>query len=87
MRTTFFAPLVFALSLFLLVSGCRPTQVGRVYQPASKQLPPGQAKKVYGHQSAKAFAPGQQKKHGAVIYPKGKVSTPANGGKKKGKKK
>ncbi len=27
-----------------------------------RNLPPGHAKKVYGHQSAKAFAPGQQKK-------------------------
>ncbi|HLO82957.1 MAG TPA: hypothetical protein VK166_18465 [Chitinophagaceae bacterium] len=27
-------------------------------------LPPGQAKKVYGQQSAKEFAPGQQKKKG-----------------------
>ena len=27
-----------------------------------RNLPPGQAKKIYGHQSAKAFAPGQQKK-------------------------
>lgn len=27
-------------------------------------LPPGQAKKIYGTQSAKPFAPGQQKKRG-----------------------
>ena len=27
-----------------------------------RNLPPGQAKKLYGHKSAKAFAPGQQKK-------------------------
>ena len=27
-----------------------------------KNLPPGQAKKIYGHQSAREFAPGQQKK-------------------------
>ncbi|WP_300598322.1 hypothetical protein [Niabella sp.] len=27
-----------------------------------RNLPPGQAKKVYGYQSAKYFAPGQQKK-------------------------
>ncbi|ASZ10605.1 quinol oxidase subunit 4 [Chitinophaga pendula] len=26
------------------------------------RLPPGQAKKIYGTQSAKPFAPGQQKK-------------------------
>jgi hypothetical protein len=29
-------------------------------------LPPGQAKKVYGQQSAKEFAPGQQKKKGGT---------------------
>ena len=29
-------------------------------------LPPGQAKKVYGTQSAKPFAPGQQKKNGGT---------------------
>jgi hypothetical protein len=29
---------------------------------ASTQLPPGQAKKVTGSQSAKEYAPGQQKK-------------------------
>lgn len=33
-------------------------------QPA--KMPPGQAKKVYGQQSAKQFAPGQQKKKGST---------------------
>lgn len=28
-----------------------------------KRLPPGQAKKIYGHKSAKVFAPGQRKKY------------------------
>ncbi len=32
----------------------------------TKGLPPGQAKKVYGTQSAKPFAPGQQKKSGST---------------------
>jgi hypothetical protein len=27
------------------------------------RLPPGQQKKIYGHRSAKVFAPGQQRKH------------------------
>jgi len=40
---------------------------GRGY-PTSRypggNLPPGHAKKVYGHKSAKVFAPGQQKKYG-----------------------
>jgi hypothetical protein len=91
MRTIFFAPIVI-LSLLVLVSGCRTHQVARVYQPAGKSLPPGQAKKVYGHQSAKAFAPGQQKKRATMVYPNVKVEAATNGkpnnnGKKKGKKK
>jgi hypothetical protein len=35
-----------------------------VYYPGSGDMPPGQAKKVYGHKSAKVFAPGQRKKMG-----------------------
>lgn len=33
------------------------------------RLPPGHAKKVYGHKSAKAHAPGQRKKYGYRSYP------------------
>ncbi len=44
-------------------------------------LPPGQAKKVYGHRSAKAFAPGQQKKK-AYHYDNGR---PSNNNKNKKK--
>ena len=42
-----------------------------VQQPQSQpqSLPPGQAKKVYGSQSAKPFAPGQQKKQVVNVYP------------------
>jgi len=42
-----------------------------VPQPQSQpqSLPPGQAKKVYGSQSAKPFAPGQQKKQVVNVYP------------------
>jgi len=32
------------------------------YRVYNQQLPPGQAKKIYGYKSAKQFAPGQQKK-------------------------
>lgn len=32
------------------------------------QLPPGQAKKIYGEKSAKRFAPGQQKKNHYILY-------------------
>jgi len=34
-----------------------------------QRMPPGQAKKVYGHKSAKVFAPGQRKKYGYESYP------------------
>ncbi|WP_223816120.1 hypothetical protein [Adhaeribacter rhizoryzae] len=87
MRIAFLSPLVLLLALVLTVSGCRTNQVARVYQPAGKQLPPGQAKKVYGHQSAKAFAPGQQKKN--KYYAPGNSGQKVNPGygKKKGKKK
>ncbi len=73
---------------FLLISliafGCKTTIAHhpKSSHPAGK-LPPGQAKKVYGHQSAKAFAPGQQKKRSsgtAVI-----INTKASGKSKKKK--
>jgi hypothetical protein len=55
-----------SISLVLLATaGCRSGVVVGYPAPGSsagKSLPPGQAKKVYGHQSARAFAPGQQKK-------------------------
>ena len=35
-----------------------------VYGPNPKNLPPGQAKKIYGGRSAKPYAPGQRKKYG-----------------------
>src|SRR5688572_15528717 len=38
-----------------------------VVQSNGGNLPPGQAKKIYGGQSAKAYAPGQRKKHVLVI--------------------
>lgn len=49
-------------------------QDGRVINRDGRQarsrinLPPGQAKKVYGGQSAKVYAPGQQKKNGGGVY-------------------
>ena len=36
---------------------------------SAHRLPPGHAKKVYGHKSAKVFAPGQRKKYGYRSYP------------------
>jgi hypothetical protein len=41
-------------------SSCRTTHRTTVYK--SKPLPPGQAKKITGSQSAKPYAPGQRKK-------------------------
>ena len=40
----------------------------RVDNDNRRNLPPGQAKKMYGHQSAKAFAPGQQKRRSRKVY-------------------
>jgi hypothetical protein len=55
-----------SISLILVVAaGCSRGLVISHPVPgrsAAIGLPPGQAKKVYGHQSARAFAPGQQKK-------------------------
>src|SRR6187200_2098457 len=52
-----------------------PTKSTTVYVDGAN-LPPGQAKKVYGSQSAKAYAPGQRKKY-ATHYPLVIVYTPA----------
>jgi len=50
---------IFVIVLFFTF-GCK--SVVHVHQkPAS--IPPGHAKKLTGSKSAKAFAPGQQKKH------------------------
>ena len=49
---------VLTMIVFLTV-GCTSTAV--VVAPA-KKMPPGQEKKVTGSQSAKPYAPGQQKK-------------------------
>ncbi len=94
MRTSFLSPVLILLAFLLIFSSCRTNQVARVYHPNGNHLPPGQAKKVYGHQSAKAFAPGQQKKHGGGVYTKGKYYSPDYTGKNgkpakggKGKKK
>ncbi|RNI29033.1 hypothetical protein [Rufibacter latericius] len=50
---------------------------------STRGLPPGQAKKVNGDQSARAYAPGQQKKHGKGH---GNGNGHYGGKKKKGKK-
>jgi len=49
-----------------------------VYYPNPQNLPPGQAKKIYGSRSARPYAPGQQKKYGYSYrrYPLIIVRTP-----------
>lgn len=50
---------------FIYFSGCTTRAVVITPRPApvqQKRLPPGQAKKLNGDQSARAYAPGQQKK-------------------------
>jgi len=57
MRKLFLSLMALVFSA-LLLSAC----VYRVHTTTTR-LPPGQAKKVTGAKSAKAYAPGQQKKH------------------------
>jgi len=52
------------------VNSLPPTQTSTNTYPVQTNggnLPPGQAKKIYGGQSAKAYAPGQRKKYPLVI--------------------
>jgi hypothetical protein len=48
---------LFLLSLVLILTSCFVKETST----SKTKLPPGQAKKVAGTQSAKPFAPGQQK--------------------------
>ncbi|MBL0740937.1 quinol oxidase subunit 4 [Chryseolinea lacunae] len=52
------------IALLIFATACSTAVVGPVSQkPASqKKAPPGQVKKATGSQSAKPYAPGQQKK-------------------------
>jgi hypothetical protein len=55
----------FILVTFLASTSCSSSSRTRgtvIISNGNQGLPPGQAKKVYGTQSAKPFAPGQQKK-------------------------
>ena len=86
MRNNIF-PLVLAGFILLgALAGCSSRAIIRSPYPApsaSKGLPPGQAKKVYGHQSARAFAPGQQKKNTQYSPSPGNESKSKKGKKKK----
>jgi hypothetical protein len=56
--------LVFVLTIIVMMSSsCHRKVVVVKGRPATHRLPPGQAKKITGAKSAKAYAPGQQKKH------------------------
>ncbi|MBJ2125837.1 hypothetical protein [Flavobacterium sp. IB48] len=51
------------LFLVLSVISCSThTHTQTTPAPSGKKIPPGQAKKMNGDKSAKAYAPGQQKK-------------------------
>ncbi|OOG18221.1 hypothetical protein BWD42_13245 [Sphingobacterium sp. CZ-UAM] len=58
--------LIFAAVMTISMSACYSTHHGHAHghrhKHKSKGMPPGQAKKYYGEQSARDFAPGQQKK-------------------------
>lgn len=76
MKTNVFTPAVLFLTVILAVTACRSSRntgskypdgntSGRSYpgyDPNPNNLPPGQAKKLYGDKSAKKYAPGQRKK-------------------------
>lgn len=51
--------LLLAIAGIMLASSCYTVRTAG----NSGKVPPGQAKKAAGSQSAKPFAPGQQKKH------------------------
>jgi hypothetical protein len=56
--------LIVVLSFILLVgSSCHRKVYVFNNRPAGHRIPPGQAKKMTGAKSARAYAPGQQKKH------------------------
>lgn len=51
--------------LFVIISAISCSTHTHTYTPApsGKKIPPGQVKKMNGDKSAKAYAPGQKKKH------------------------
>ena len=63
MKTTKYTKVavIIMVILFIVISvmGCSV----HTHTTASGKIPPGQAKKMSGSKSAKAYAPGQQKKH------------------------
>lgn len=49
--------------LFVVLSVISCSTHNHTHTTGSGKVPPGQAKKMSGSKSAKAYAPGQQKKH------------------------
>jgi hypothetical protein len=83
MNTKIITSAVALFALAFVLTSCSSSKTTTKKYPAEKtttpnstNLPPGQAKKVYGTKSAKVFAPGQQKKQGKY-YPLIIVRTPA----------
>jgi hypothetical protein len=76
MKTKLFSATAALLLFAILFSSCSSSKSSTKKYPDQKpstpsnsgNLPPGQAKKVYGTKSAKVFAPGQQKKQ-SKYYP------------------
>jgi hypothetical protein len=54
--------LVLCVCIALAAQSCIVTKTKGPAPTANKSIPPGQAKKMTGSQSAKPYAPGQQKK-------------------------
>lgn len=64
------------------ITSCRSHKP--VASSGPRHLPPGHAKKLYGHRSARAFAPGQRKK--VVVVKPAQKTVVKQKAKKKGKK-
>jgi hypothetical protein len=69
-KTFIFVLLILAVSCTKVVITASPKPTPKT-TPKGK-VPPGQAKKANGDQSAKKYAPGQQKKSGSSSNSKGK---------------
>lgn len=54
--------LFIVIFVFSLGTSCSSTFISTRKSTSTKNLPPGQAKKITGDQSAKKHAPGQKKK-------------------------
>ena len=64
MKTSKYTKFAVIIMVILFVAFSVISCVAHVHNDGGpKKMPPGQAKKMSGSQSAKAYAPGQQKKH------------------------